>query len=50
MREKNMIETDWAIKRLSEAFPDSIVEIRIFREEITVTVTKRDIYGISKFL
>ncbi len=45
-----MIETDWAIKRLSEAFPDSIVGIRIFRGEITVTVTKRDIYGISKFL
>ncbi len=45
-----MIETDRATKKLSEAFPDSIVEVRTFREEITVTVTKKDVYGICNFL
>ncbi len=45
-----MIETDQAVKKLSEAFPDSIVEVRTFREEITVTVTKEDVYGICKLL
>ncbi len=45
-----MIETDRAVRKLSEAFPDSIMEVRTFREEITVTVTKEDVYGICKFL
>ncbi len=45
-----MRETDRAVKKLNETFPDSIVEIKTFRDEITVTVRKKDIYAICKFL
>ncbi len=45
-----MIETNRIVTRLNEAFPDSVVEIRTFREETTITVTRKDVCGICKFL
>jgi NADH:ubiquinone oxidoreductase subunit C len=39
-----------AIKKLIEKFPDSISEVKTFREEVTATVTKKNINEICKFL
>jgi len=39
-----------AIKKLIEKFPVSISETKTFREEVTVMVTRQNIYEISKFL
>ncbi len=44
------MENHLVIKKLNEKFPDSISEVKTFREEVTVTVTKRNIYEICKFL
>jgi NADH-quinone oxidoreductase subunit C len=45
-----MIETNLAVKRLKEKFPDSILEVSTFRGEVTVTVPRRQIFEICKFL
>jgi len=45
-----MIETNLAVKRLKEKFPDSILEVTIFRGEVTVTVSKGEIFVICQFL
>jgi len=38
------------IVRLQEKFPASVLEVATFREEVTVTVPKEDIFEICKFL
>ncbi len=38
------------VKRLKEKFPASIFEARTFREEVTVTVPRGEIFEICKFL
>jgi len=45
-----MIEIQLSIDRLKEKFPASIIDVRRFRGEVTVTVSKKDIYPICQFL
>lgn len=45
-----MVETNMSIRKLQEKFPSSILEIKTFRQEPTVTVSKKEIVAISKFL
>jgi NADH-quinone oxidoreductase subunit C len=45
-----MVETNLAIKKLQEKFPNSILEVKTFRGEVNITVQKRDIFEICKFL
>jgi NADH-quinone oxidoreductase subunit C len=45
-----MSETNLAVKKLEEKFPGSILEIKSFRGEFNVTVQKKDIFEICKFL
>ncbi len=44
------MESNLAIKKLVEKFPSSILGVKTFREEVTVTVAKKNIYQICKFL
>ena len=37
-----MAEDNFAVKKLKEKFPDSILEVSTFRGEVTVTVPKRE--------
>jgi NADH-quinone oxidoreductase subunit C len=45
-----MAEINLALKKLQESFPDSIIEVKVFRGEVTVSVVKKDIFKICKFL
>jgi NADH-quinone oxidoreductase subunit C len=45
-----MAEINLAVKKLQEKFPASILEVKIFRGEVTVTIPKKDILEIYKFL
>lgn len=45
-----MPSIDLTIKKLDERFKDYILEIKTFRGETTLIVSKREIYEISKFL
>ena len=45
-----MVETNLAVKRLKEKFPNSILEVTTFRGEVTVTVLKGEVFEICKFL
>jgi len=45
-----MSSIDSTIKKLEERFKDSIVDIKTFRGETTLTVSKKYIYEICKFL
>ena len=45
-----MVETNLAVKKLKEKFPASVSEVKTFREEMTITVSKRDLFEICKFL
>jgi len=45
-----MVETNLAVKRLKEKFPNSILEVTTFRGEVIVTVSKGGIFEICKFL
>jgi NADH-quinone oxidoreductase subunit C len=45
-----MAETNLTVKKLKEKFPDSILEVTTFRNEVTVTVSKGEIFEICKFL
>jgi NADH-quinone oxidoreductase subunit C len=45
-----MVETNLAVKRLKEKFPNSILEVTTFRGEVTVTVSKGEVFEICKFL
>jgi len=45
-----MAEINLAVKKLQEKFPNSVLDVKTFREETTVTVPKGEIVEICKFL
>ncbi len=45
-----MAEINLALKKLQEKFPASVSEVKTFRDEISVTVQKKDIFEICKYL
>ena len=45
-----MTEANLAVKKLKEKFPNSILEVKTFRNEVTVSVPKKDILEICRFL
>jgi NADH-quinone oxidoreductase subunit C len=45
-----MAEMDSATDKLKERFPNSLVDVKTFRGEVTLTISKKDIYTICKFL
>jgi len=45
-----MVEINLAVKKLKEKFPASILEVKTFRDEISVTIQKQDILEICQFL
>ena len=45
-----MAELQPSTDKLKEKFPASIQEVKTFRGEVTVTVLKKDLYAICKFL
>jgi NADH-quinone oxidoreductase subunit C len=45
-----MAEINLAVKKLQEKFPNSMVEVKDFRGEVTVSVAKKDVFEICKFL
>jgi len=44
------MENSLSIKKLKEKFPASVLEVKTFRDEVNVTVQKKDIFEICKFL
>ena len=45
-----MVDSNLALKKLKEKFPASVLEVTTFREEVTVTVSKKEIVEICQFL
>jgi NADH-quinone oxidoreductase subunit C len=45
-----MVETNSAVKKLKGKFPASVLEVKTFREEMTLTVPREEIFEICKFL
>jgi NADH-quinone oxidoreductase subunit C len=45
-----MTETNLAVKKLKEKFPNSILEVTTFRSEAALMVSKGDIIEVCKFL
>ena len=45
-----MAEVNLAVRKLKEKFANSILEVATFRNEVTVTVSKGEIFEICKFL
>ena len=45
-----MDETTLDPRKLKERFPASVLEVKSFREETTITVTRKDILEICRFL
>ncbi len=45
-----MAEINLAVKKLKEKFPASVLEVKTFRDEVNVTLQKKDIFEICKFL
>jgi NADH-quinone oxidoreductase subunit C len=45
-----MAEVNLTVKKLKEKFLNSILEVSTFRNEVTVTVPKEEIFEICKFL
>ena len=45
-----MVETQFAVKKLKEKFSSSVLEVKTFREEMTVTVPRDEIFEICKYL
>jgi len=45
-----MVEVNAGVKKLQEKFQASILEVKAFRNEVTVTVQKKDILEICKYL
>ena len=45
-----MAEVNLTVKKLKEKFLNSILEVTTFRNEVTVTVPKEEIFEICKFL
>jgi NADH-quinone oxidoreductase subunit C len=50
IRGKAMAGINLAVKKLQEKFPASVLEVKTFRDEVNVTVQKKDIFEICKFL
>jgi NADH-quinone oxidoreductase subunit C len=48
--EKEVAEINLAVKKLKEKFQNSILEISTFRGEVTVLVSRGEIFEIGKFL
>lgn len=44
------MENSLSIKKLKEKFPGSILDVKTFRNEVNVTIQKKDIMEICKFL
>jgi NADH-quinone oxidoreductase subunit C len=45
-----MAEINLTVKKLQGKFPASVLEVKTFRDEVNVTVQKKDIFEICKFL
>ncbi|HXX33609.1 MAG TPA: NADH-quinone oxidoreductase subunit C [Thermodesulfobacteriota bacterium] len=45
-----MAEVNLTVKKLKEKFTNSVLEVTTFRNEVTVTVSKGEIFDICKFL
>ena len=45
-----MAEKNLAVKKLQERFRASVLEVKTFRDEVSVTVQMKDIFEICKFL
>jgi NADH-quinone oxidoreductase subunit C len=45
-----MAEINLAVRKLKEKFPVSISDVKIFRDEVNITVQKKDIFEICKLL
>ena len=45
-----MSQEDIAVQKLQEEFPDSVMNVSVFRDETTVIVKKEDILPIARFL
>jgi len=45
-----MAENQSSVDKLKEKFGASLLEVKTFRDEVTVTVSRREIYEICKFL
>ncbi len=45
-----MMEPRPAVKKLKEKFPQSVLDVTSFRDEITITVSKKEILEICRFL
>lgn len=45
-----MAEINLAVRKLKEKFPASILDVKIFRDEVNITVQKKDIFEICKLL
>jgi NADH-quinone oxidoreductase subunit C len=50
MKEVPMADSNLAVKKLKDKFPGSVLEVKTFREEVTVTVSKKAIVEICQFL
>jgi len=46
----DMAENNRAVMKLREKFASSVLDVKEFRGEITVTVEKKDIVAMSRFL
>ena len=45
-----MAEINLAVRKLKEKFAASISDVKIFRDEVSITVQKKDLFEICKFL
>jgi NADH-quinone oxidoreductase subunit C len=45
-----MAEMNLAVKKLQEKFSASVLEVKTFRDEVNVTLQKKDIFEICQFL
>jgi NADH-quinone oxidoreductase subunit C len=45
-----MVEIHPAVKKLKEKFPSSILEVTAFRGEVNVTLPKKDVFEICRYL
>jgi len=45
-----MGDTHFTVNKLRKKFPSSVLDVKMFRGEVTVTVPKKDIYEICQFL
>ncbi|RPJ06139.1 MAG: NADH-quinone oxidoreductase subunit C [Deltaproteobacteria bacterium] len=45
-----MVEMNISVKKLEEKFPASILEVKTFRDQVTLSVARSEIYEICQFL